>query len=402
MKKILLSVIVAFLMGNVMYAQKDVKEVPEDVQISKESILYWVGQGEHEIIFAVNWCDPEIAFAWGYRFSEDSILVSDIMTNLASIDPRFSYELGEWGIGDILFKDATHDLKLSGDWWMYNLNGSMAQLGYDAQYVQNNDFIKWGDAGECAHTNEDWSYFSWTTEITPIGIPEDVQFSKEEILYWVGEGSNEVVFTVNWCDPEIAFAWGYRFSEDSLTLSFLMDDIALEDSRFSYNPAEFDIVDINYNDDSLSLALTGEHWIYNINGTTKFTKFKTQYVKNGDFVKLGDDACAHIDINNNHSWTTEITPVSDPDGVGIAQYNTSSFNVYPNPAHNEVNISCKELSGNMSLYLFDISGKVIYTESFYASESMVKSINVGSFAKGLYFIRLQNGTENLTQKLIIQ
>ena len=266
MKKILALVIVAFLACNLMYAQsnfkisKGTKEVPEDASIAQEDILYWVGSGANQIVFAVSWCDPEVALAWGYRFDEDSILVSDIMSNLATVDPRFSYDTNSWGIDDIMFMDTAYDLKRSGDYWMYNINGSGAQLGYNAQYVKDNDFIKWGDAGECAHSDTNWNY----------------------------------------------------------------------------------------------------------------------------------------------SWTTEITPVSNPDGVGIAQYSTASFNVYPNPAHEQVNISVKELSGNTSLYLFDISGKIIYTESFYASENMIKSINVSAFAQGIYFIRLQNDREHLTQKLIIQ
>ena len=46
-----------------------------DATIDAENIIYWVGNGNNEAIFAVNWNNPDTALAWGFRFSQDSVNV---------------------------------------------------------------------------------------------------------------------------------------------------------------------------------------------------------------------------------------------------------------------------------------------------------------------------------------
>ncbi|MDR0604706.1 MAG: hypothetical protein LBG80_10425, partial [Bacteroidales bacterium] len=89
--------------------------------ITSNDIIYWIGEGTSEAIFAVNWCDPEIAFAWGYRF-DDSVLVSKVMDDIKAADARFDYvATGSW-LNEITYKDNTYDLKLDGNNLIYILN----------------------------------------------------------------------------------------------------------------------------------------------------------------------------------------------------------------------------------------------------------------------------------------
>ena len=141
-------------------------EIPDDVTISPEEILYWIGTGAHQAIFVVNWCNPEHAFAWGYRFSTDTVLVSKIMDDIAAVDNRFYYTSNNGWLYDILFTDRTMSLSLSGDYWLYNVNGMAAQVGYNEQKIVHGDIVKWGDE-LCAHLDEEWNT-SWTTPIVPL------------------------------------------------------------------------------------------------------------------------------------------------------------------------------------------------------------------------------------------
>jgi hypothetical protein len=50
----------------------------------------------------------------------------------------------------------------------------------------------------------------------------DASIAASDILYWVGEGSNEVILAVNWVDT--ALAWGYRWNGDA-TVSSMMTAI---------------------------------------------------------------------------------------------------------------------------------------------------------------------------------
>lgn len=314
MKKILLSVLLLICFTiNYSNAQN------EDAAISADQIEYWIGEGDNEVIFAVNWCSPETALAWGYRFSTESVIVSDLMNDIAAADSRFSFD-GGGTINNIYYNDDEYSLSLSGSYFMYNINGALAGLGYESQEVVNGDLIKWGDDA-CAIVDwENWSY-TWTTVIQPVSNPNpvvivDAAISADQIEYWIGEGDNEVIFAVNWCSPEAALAWGYRFSADSILVSDMMNNISAADSRFAYVGGNGFVSDITYNDENHNLSLTaGSYFMYNVNGLGAMVGYDANYVVDGDLVKFGDAACGTADPNWNYTWTTEIQPVSTPDTV---------------------------------------------------------------------------------------
>lgn len=173
-------------------------QLPDDVTIPLNQITYWVGSGDHEVIFAVNWCDPAIAFAWGVRFYGDSILVSDVMNSLAIYDSRISFTYGSFGLTEIAYQDGTYNLSLSGGWWMYNVNGQTALLGIDAQYVHHGNIIKWGDES-CGTADENYNYV-WITPIQPIGT------SESSADYFDGIVGSDPYIAVHCEDPSI-LAW---------------------------------------------------------------------------------------------------------------------------------------------------------------------------------------------------
>lgn len=144
----------------------------DEAMIDASEICYWVGEGEHEVIFAVNWAAPDTCLAWGYRFDADNVTVEKVMDDLAVADQRFGYEGGGGMISDITFDAGTLHLGLSGFYWMYNINGSMAWYGYNEQLVVDGDFIKWGDES-CGTEIAQWTLV-WTTPVTPVSNPTSV------------------------------------------------------------------------------------------------------------------------------------------------------------------------------------------------------------------------------------
>ncbi|MBR0072345.1 MAG: DUF4430 domain-containing protein, partial [Bacteroidales bacterium] len=214
-----------------------------DATINPASIKYWVGSGSNEVVFAVNWANPDTCLAWGYRFGADSVLVSDIMNDIQATDPRFSFDssMGSWGpvLNDIYYvKGPADTLKLTGYYWMFNVNGLMAQLGFGSQYVKDGDFVKFGDISiAIVNDTDQWGYpseLAWTTPVVPVKTP-DATVSASKVKYWVGSGSNEVVFAVNWANPDTCLAWGYRFGADSVLVSDMMNAIQSADPRFSFD-----------------------------------------------------------------------------------------------------------------------------------------------------------------------
>ena len=272
---------------------------PIEATIAFSDILYWVGTGSNEAVMAVNWADT--ALAWGYRWN-GTATVTDMMTDIAAADPRFSYELGGWGLDDILFTVADGDTlrKVPFSYWESKNNGVMdAGMG---QTLANGDFEKWAEpaAGVIVDSMEYGGYWYYTyvypMTINPVSVPdttpvnptpEEATIAFSDILFWVGEGSNEAVMAVNWADT--ALAWGYRWN-GTATVAEMMDHIAAADPRFSYDGTGF-VNDINYIDTAAGmttpLSITSGNWWGSTNNGF-MDMGMSQTLNNGDFEKWAD------------------------------------------------------------------------------------------------------------------
>ena len=264
---------------------------PTDATIAPEDITYWVGEGSFNIIFTINW--PDTALAWGYHFSARSTNLQTVMHDIAEADSRLVFVEGAYGIDDILFIENGDTLrKAAGSWWEHTLNGAMSAGLY--QQLNNGDFSRWADptAGVLVDSTYDtnWNYWMYTyaypQTIYPVSapVPTDARISASDILYWVGEGENELIFAVNWADT--ALAWGYRFADDSVTLATVMNDIADADSRFSYS-GEGLSSDINFVENGDTLGVTpGSWWEHMLNGYASVGM--SQWMHDGDFSRWAD------------------------------------------------------------------------------------------------------------------
>lgn len=312
--------------SNLIYASDpNSTETPEDATIEAEDLTYWVGEGPFEIVFAVNW--PDTALAWGYRFSARSTNLQNVMNDIAAADPRLTFVTGSYGIDDILFVENGDTLrKAAGSWWEHMLNGNMSAGVY--QQLNDGDFSRWADptAGVVVDSTYDtsWNYWMYTRAypqtIHPVSAPTptDATISTSDLIYWVGEGSNELTFVVNWADT--ALAWGYRFANDSVTLATVMDDIAAADPRFSYS-GEGLVNDIYFVEHGDTLSITpGNWWSHLLNGYT--SAGMGQWMHHGDFSRWADPAAGVVVDSIYHSdwnwweyinvYPQTIYPVSNP------------------------------------------------------------------------------------------
>ncbi len=151
----------------------------EEAMIDPSQIIYWIGEGENEAVFAVNFADPQdVCFAWGYRFAAESVTIKEMMQAIAEVDHRFAFndEPSQWGgymLTDLTFNDDETHYVLNGYNAMYNVNGMQSWYTFDEQTVFNSDFVKWGDytiGTEIAA----WTYV-WTTPVQPVTAYNDVE-----------------------------------------------------------------------------------------------------------------------------------------------------------------------------------------------------------------------------------
>ena len=372
----------------------------EEAVIDPTNIRYWIGEGENEVVFAVNWNEPDTCLAWGYRFSEETVTVKHVMDAISTVDPRFSYVDIGWGVGDIYYSDGVLDLSLYGTYWLYNIYGNMAGLGFDQQTVVNGDFIKWGDES-CAIEIAAWTYV-WVSEVGAV-YPYAVEAKIEtpDILYWVGEGQNEIVFAVNWNEPNRCLAWGYRFDGESVILKDVMDAIAEADRRFSYTTGDWGVEDLIFNVDAdeTHYSLAGQYWLYNVNGVMGWYGYDAEPLVNGDFVKWGDESCATEIAEWTYVWTQEVEPVWT--NVSVDEIQSNSLSVYPNPAVNETFVTI-ESAGLNTISVYDVQGRMVSKLSVEALAGEQVRISTETLNAGVYFITVSSDSAVHTAKLVVK
>ncbi len=103
------------------------------------------------------------------------------------------------------------------------------------------------------------------------------------------------------------------------------------------------------------------------------------------------DFNAPIITNTFTSTFVESLSVSDFEKIGVK--------MYPNPANNLVYFQRNDFSIDMTLKVFDIHGKVIYSNLERINNSF--TLDVSNWINGVYFVEINNGSGQYVEKLII-
>jgi hypothetical protein len=92
--------------------------------------------------------------------------------------------------------------------------------------------------------------------------------------------------------------------------------------------------------------------------------------------------------------------------TGIPENGNGEFSVSlrPNPSFGTFNLALSGLvPGEVRINIMDISGKVIFQESMTAGKSkMSKMIDLSTYPKGIYFVKVETDTQVKTEKLIME
>ena len=382
-----------------------------------------MGEGSNEAVIAINWGVPDTALAWGLRFNGD-LTVTTALQTLVAADDRLTTDAA---MSTFHYADSATTLSFqneTGNYMQFILNGnSQASL---SSVVSDGDFLK---VGESAYgVGYDSTAFAgqwypmgvaWPTPIHPVSvpdtgttpidtvpIPEEATIAFSDILYWVGEGSNEAVMAVNWVDT--ALAWGYRWN-GTATVGDMMAHIAAADPRFSYTGTGM-VSDINYIDTAAGmttpLGITpGNWWSSTNNGVMDMGMSQT--LSNGDFEKWADSSTG---ILVDSVWMEEyggywnyiyvypmtIHPVTVPDTTtiqdGIDTHEMPQVFAYPNPCNGTLYI-INENAERVELY--NVNGQLL--EMVNSGDTHI-TLNMQAYPAGLYMLKVGNGVQKILKK----
>lgn len=136
-------------------------------------------------------------------------------------------------------------------------------------------------------------------------------------------------------------------------------------------------------------------WYFNGSPISGATSPTYVYTQNGTY---------YVEVFNALGCSSVSTTIGIND-VGINEIsNTLMANIYPNPAHQELNIDLYSQSPNtIIIELIDISGRLVLSEQYQISIGLnKKQINIDQVQKGLYMLKLSSENGISTEKIIIQ
>ena len=298
------------------------------ISFPEDEIEFWVGTGDNTSVVIIAWDENppsgDFALVWGVRWN-GSVSALNLLDSIVTYDSRLTYNFltaqGSNYMEDILYNDGEL-VGPSGSGWCYLLNNAWAQNPYNLQPITDGDIIE--ISSSCMFTLTEATAASDPNGHTdPPADPVDASIAHSEILYWVGEGSNEALFIVSYAQPDTAFAWGYRFNAGT-TIQQMVNDIDADDPRLEIvgNPSNGG--DIRFaldNGDTLALSPVDpargyNFWWTNLNGLSVASM--TTQLQNGDFFKYGDlNSATDWDFQYGYymqeAWLKVPTPVSVPD-----------------------------------------------------------------------------------------
>lgn len=88
----------------------------------------------------------------------------------------------------------------------------------------------------------------------------------------------------------------------------------------------------------------------------------------------------------------------NPQALGV-----DSWGIYPNPVKDQLNLSVI-LSGkeDLTVSIYDLTGKMIYSASEYGTTGFEKSLSVASWTQGIYWVKIQTGKGSFVEKMMVE
>lgn len=113
---------------------------------------------------------------------------------------------------------------------------------------------------------------------------------------------------------------------------------------------------------------------------------------------LNDTLAEISEANANFGDSTSLTFCVSGAGIGENELN-SFWSIFPNPTNQFITIDLNKFTGENTIQFVTTTGQVV--RSFTTSDAM-STIDVSSFAKGVYFVTLQTELGNTTKRLVIK
>ncbi len=130
-------------------------------------------------------------------------------------------------------------------------------------------------------------------------------------------------------------------------------------------------------------------------GTVGLQKNLTTYAQYGS----NTEAIGSATTQNSDNSYYEFNPVTT---TNVEEASTTAFTLYPNPANHSVTLELDLPEMNaITIELLSIDGKVLQRVDRSSVQSAIVKLDVSLYSKGVYLVRMNDGTSQVTKKLVL-
>ena len=104
----------------------------------------------------------------------------------------------------------------------------------------------------------------------------------------------------------------------------------------------------------------------------------------------------NLPVTTNYAWTM----IEEPTALSEVLHDNESFQVYPNPASEKLNIAFQSKDkGSCNILVLDIFGRIVGDQSINGAEERIE-FGIENLPSGIYFVKVSKGTTNGIKKIV--
>lgn len=229
-----------------------------------------------------------------------------------------------------------------------------------------------------------------------------------KMLWMGGELGYEISINTNGRTGNKPFRWEYLNNAERVAIleqvgkiAKLKHHVSFGSDNYSYDVAGTGKI-LKVNHDSMSTVIVGNFDVVPLNITPNFqsTGWWYNYITGDSINVTATGQNVPLNPGDYVIYTSKNLNAKKPtDPVGIDVYNTTSFEVYPNPTQGKVFVSFKSASA-ASLRVLDMSGRLVYEATFESHNPFVE-IETQTWAKGLYIVEVSSEGKGISSKKLL-
>ena len=155
------------------------------------------------------------------------------------------------------------------------------------------------------------------------------------------------------------------------------------------------------------IPVGGTYSITNENVTLGSYPYESRDIRLGATSYIMDRTSPYLDSDSSNNSTFVVITWWNPQRWNVSvedvKYNSDNIAVYPNPANDQLNVRLLFAESNaVNIELFDLTGKVVASPNRNQAISPNQyTIDVADLSKGVYILKVTNGTKVSTSKVTI-